>query len=194
MHSAMDGAPHYDRARAAWQAIDPACHGGRWHLQAAQLMRWRSDPLPGLASPAEALAAGLAQTPDLELLVLVAFTGALGGDPALPADACERARSAPPVDGSASESADRVAYVCGHAALAAGEPAAAEGELAGITNQRRYPDLPLRRAQAMQAMGRAADARRMHAAAAAVSDVATRAFGGTDREHGALVAHARSLR
>lgn len=193
MHGAMDGGPHYDRARAAWQAIDLACRGGRWHLQAAQLMRWRTDLVDGFQSATQALETGLARDPDLELLVLIAFSSALGGAPALPTDACERARAAPPVDGSPSETADRVAYVCGHAALAAGEPAAAEAELARIANQRRYPDLPLRRAQALHTIGRTADARSLREAAAAVSDIATRTFGGTDREHGALVAHAKSL-
>lgn len=194
MHGAMDGGPYYDQARTAWLAIDPACRAGRWHLHAAQLLRWRGDPLPGFASAPAALTAGLGQPADLELLVLVAFTGALAQPPGLPAAACDRARAAPPVDGAPSETADRVAYVCGHAALAAGEAARAEAELGRIANQRRYPDLPLRRAEVLYALGRVEAARPFVKAAVDLSDSAARAFGATDREHEVLLERARSLR
>jgi hypothetical protein len=188
MHKARDGRPYYDRAARAWAAVDADCRGARWHLAAAQLLRWDPAPIDAggakVSSPAAALTAALAAEPNADVLVLTAFVSGLGGQPALPDDACARATAAA---GSADD--PRARYVCGHAVRGTADAVA----LFARVDARLYPDAALRLAEALAAAGKTDRARARAEQAAALDPMIARNFGATDRERGAIVAAAKTL-
>lgn len=187
---ASDASKLYKRAVARLDEADADCRDGRWHVAAARLLRYEATPIAGFKNPGQALRAGLAQPPDRELLTMVAFLAGLGSGPALPGDACDRVRRAPPVPGPEYESDDRAAYVCGHAARTRGAWRTAEKEFASITMKARYPDLALRRAQvAFCARKRS---RRLERAARKLKPMVSTAFGASHDEHELLREQARS--
>jgi hypothetical protein len=197
MHAA-NGAVHLSRATQMWQTTPPACRDAGWHLAAAHLLRWGASELAAadgtrFDDAPSALAAGLnSAAPDRDLLVMIAFTSALGADPLLPADACASVTAAPPALGPAYESADRAAYVCGHAALRAGEYARAAEHFAAIEMATRYPDLALRQVVANACAGKTAVARKFARPARSLEPLRAEIFGAIPSEHAALVADAKS--
>ncbi len=199
LHAAAGG-EYQDEALERWRAAPAPCRDARWHLQAARLARWSGEPVEDgatrFADAGAALTAGLALDPDRELLALVAFLAALGGEPALPDDACARAEHAPPLPGPAYESADAAAYVCGHAALRDGDYAEAARRFDAITMPDHYPDLALRRAQAAQCLNRRRDLAHYGRAARKLDPRLTVLFGASLQEHEALrrAASIRELR
>ncbi|HWO25667.1 MAG TPA: hypothetical protein VNO30_43310 [Kofleriaceae bacterium] len=109
-----------------------------------------------------ALTAGLAGPDDVELLARVAYVSAIGRKPALPADACARAKSL----AAASNDPDAVAYTCAQAALAAADGSAAAQLLAAIKEPKRWLDTELAQARAAKLVNdKAAMARFAQAAA-----------------------------
>lgn len=196
MHAA-NGTPYLERAIPAWQAMPAPCRDASWHFAAANLLRWgahelRADSVTFRAA-ADALAAGLrADRGDRDLFVLVAFLSALGGDPELPDDACTAVAAAPPVLGPPYESADRAAYVCGHAALRAGDHAGAIERFAAIQLKDRYADLALRQAHAHACTGKTSAARRFARKASKLEHLRAEIFGAIPREHELLVGEAKS--
>jgi hypothetical protein len=197
MHAA-NGTPFLDRAIVAWRAMPPPCRDASWHLAAAHLLRWgahdlRADGGGAFAAAADALTAGLhADRADRDLFVLVAFMSALGSEPDLPADACTAVAAAPPVLGPPYESADRAAYVCGHAALRAGDHATAIEHFESIKLSTRYADLPLRQAQAHACTGKSSAARRFARKARKLEHLRAEIFGAVPREHELLVSEAKT--
>lgn len=102
----------------------------------------------------EALDKGLAADPSQpDLLTFVAYLSALspGSSPELPADACEKVAGAP---------AALRAYVCGHAAMRRGEYSSAEAFFAAAEKEPPFPDVSLRRAEALLKLGRVQEARK----------------------------------
>jgi hypothetical protein len=200
MEVALDSQAARGRAIDRWQQVPDSCRTGRWYLLAARIQRWSPIPLDAddihLAEPSAALRAALDEEPDREVLAYVAFVAGLGGEPALPADACARAAAVPvlnqPLD-RMDQWADDLAYVCGHAALAAGDAATATTRFGAIKNRSRYPDLELRLAQAARAQGDAATAHALALQAATLDEVRARGFGATDRERTAIVDLAQQL-
>ncbi len=200
MEVAMDGKAYRGRAIDRWRAVPESCRDARWFLMAARIQRWSTEALEiddvKLADPTASLTAAIGLDTDREVLAFVAFVAAAGGTPALPADACARATAAPVVGrplGSMDQWGDDLAYVCGHAALAAGDAATATAKLEAIHNRRRYPDLELRLAQAAQARGDTAAAKTLAATAATLEEVRARSFGATDQERLAIIEAAQKL-
>ncbi|HUH01660.1 MAG TPA: hypothetical protein VML75_06670 [Kofleriaceae bacterium] len=197
MHAA-NGAPFLERAIVAWRETPAPCRDASWHLAAANLLRWGAHDLQAdggvaFAAASDALTAGLhADRGDRDLFVLIAFMSALGGEPELPADACTAVAAAPPVLGPPYESADRAAYVCGHAALRAGDHAAAIEHFGSIEMATRYADLPLRQAQAHACTGKTSAARRFARTAAKLEHLRAEIFGAIPREHDLLVSEAKT--
>ena len=140
--------PH-KQAAAAWPLVPAACQTGQWYLAAAILFELGDKDLTAgdikIASEESALTLALQQPDDLDVLARVALVSALGRKPALPDDACTRAK--------AIASDQRAAYVCARAAIAAGDGVTAKTELAAITAQWGFPDADLARAQAAKLRG-----------------------------------------
>ena len=134
-----------------WPAVAASCRNGLWYLEAALLINAGERELVAdavkLASEEAALTAALQQPDHVDVLERVALVSALGRKPALPADACTRAKA---VAGTDTEGA---AYVCARAAIAAGDGKTATGELAAIKNTTGRADLELARAQAAKLAG-----------------------------------------
>ncbi len=174
------------KAVAAWQAIAAPCRRGAWYLAAAQLARGGARPLIAggvtIASADQALVAGLAANDDRGVLVLTAYVAGLGGKPTLPRDACGRVTR---IASDAPDAADQRAYVCGHAAFAAGDLDDAFTHFTAIGA--RYPDLPLRLAQLEGKLGHPTRV-------VTLDDGAARDFGATAGELAALRAAAKALR
>lgn len=180
---------HARKVRELWPAVPEACRTGEWYLVAAQMLALETAPFEAagvrLASRDEALAAAVAQPADPDVLAYVAFTAGVGGATALPADACAAA--------SAPGESDAARYVCGHAALAAGDAKTAAERFAAIESPARFADLDLRRAEAERALGRTKEARALAKAAAALTEqrAAVARASGADRD--AIVAAAKAL-
>ena len=153
----------YNDAVAAWRDVAAACRDGNWYLAGALMHRdmGAADARDaGLADVADALTKGLAAAAnDSGLLAYDAFLAGVapGTAPDLPVDACERAKAEPPISEPRFEAiaqADRIAYVCGHAALRAGRAADAVAAFAGMHNFP-YPDAPIRHIEALKRDGKA---------------------------------------
>lgn len=177
------------RAVVRLRTMPAECRGASWWLSAAYILRRWEKPIDvdgvELADPVQALELGLAAGDDLELLGLVAFVSSLGGEPTLPADACDRAgrvRMRRATTYSAMARADGVHYVCAHAALRDGDPARALEELERMEGLAWRPDRELVRARALMALGRVDEARAAITRPRGVSDHSAVAFGITDRE------------
>lgn len=186
MENAADGAQSYPATVEAWQAVPERCRTAEWHLFAARILRYRAEPLaagttryPGAE---DALAAALALEPHPDVLVMVAFVSALGGQPRLPADACARAKQTTPAGAPDDE---RVKYVCAHA----GDDAL----WSQLENLYQFPDLALRKAQALSRAGNKAEAKKLATQAAGLDRANARGFGATDREYDALIRAAQQL-
>jgi|GEM_PF-4807529 len=195
MHGAQDPSGPRAKAIEAWGQMPRPCQHGAWFLAAAQLERWAPVKLVAggviIERADEALVAGLAANDDRGVLVLTGFAAALGSKPLLPKDACARATS---VVATGPDAADQLAYVCAHAALAAGDVETAAIQLAAIGQPARYPDYPLRLAQVEARRGNLARAKELAGQAAKLDERAARGFGATDRERAKLVADAKALR
>lgn len=154
---------HRRNAEALWPVLSPACRGGTFFLAAAQIVGHATDAeLPtadGAAvvhSPADALAQGLAAEPDHPaLLAHLAFADDLAPAqaPALPEDACARARA------RGGAWADYAHYVCALAAIHARDGSTSLAELESIRSVFPFPDLTARRAQALALAGKRENAR-----------------------------------
>jgi hypothetical protein len=141
------GAPRKEAAKM-WPTVPDACHTGAWYLQAALLINAGETELNAgaikVATEESALTMALAQPDDINVLKRVALVSALGRKPALPADACKRAKAV------AGKDANGAAYVCARAAIAAGDGKTAKEELAAIKSTSGLADVELARAQAAQ--------------------------------------------
>ena len=168
---AMDPFGPYQEALRLWRATPPGCRGATWLLAAGEL---RPDVMTaeGVASASDAVTRALALEPDNPaLLARLALLGEAvpGRYPALPADACERVTRrvavAPKLPGYWSRAvrtaeASDGAYLCGLAALKAGDAARALIEFEKMADSGDRPDRLLRRAQALSALGRQDEARK----------------------------------
>ncbi len=128
-----------------WPLVPEACHNGYWYLEAAILIGQSETELTTgnikLTSEEAALTLALQQPDDLDVLKRVALVSTLGRKPALPDDACKRAKAVAADD-------DRAAYVCARAAISAGDGKTAKAELAAIKTPRPFADYELAVAQA----------------------------------------------
>ena len=157
---AKEGELNIQSARRSFGESPEGCSSGLWYLAAARLLRepGQKGPLAGggitLRDAKEALDKGLTADPSQpDLLAFVAYLSALspGSSPGLPTDACERVSGAP---------AALRAYVCGHAAMRRGEYASAEASFAAAEKDPPFPDVSLRRAEALLKLGRVQQARK----------------------------------
>ena len=157
---AKEGQIYIQSARRSFGESPEGCASGLWYLAAARLLRepGQKGPLAGgggaLRDAKEALDKGLAADPSQpDLLAFVAYLSALspGSSPGLPTDACERVSGAP---------AALKAYVCGHEAMRRGDYASAEASFAAVEKEPPFPDVSLRRAQALLKLGRVQEARK----------------------------------
>ena len=141
------GAPRKEAVKL-WPNVPTACQTGAWYLQAALLINAGESELNAgaikVTSEESALTMALAQPDDINVLERVAFVSALGRKPALPADACKRAKAV------AGKDTNGAAYVCARAAIAAGDGKTAKAELAAIKSTSGLADVELARAQAAQ--------------------------------------------
>jgi hypothetical protein len=163
--------PHRRKAAALWPTLPPACRGGTFYLVAAELVRraidnklTTADGAVVLDSPADALARGLAVEPDHpRLLAHLAFADDLvpGQAPPLPAGACVSARA------RGDAWTDYAAYVCALAAIHTGDGTAALAEIERVHYAGAFPDLQVRRAQALALTGKRKEARALARPAAA---------------------------
>lgn len=153
---AMDNPSPIREARLQWTAMPPACRNGRWYLQGALLLELAGGSLDAgdieLESSAAALGAALAQPDDLDVLMRVAFESAIGKQPKLPIDACERAHRTIS-DPRNREQLDGVAYVCARAAIVAGDGEKAKREVDALTGARVFVDADLLLAQIARLRG-----------------------------------------
>jgi|GEM_PF-2967731 len=156
---AKEGELYIQSARRSFGESAEGCTSGLWYLAAARLLRepGQKGPLSGggitLGDAKEALDKGLAADPSqTDLLTFVAYLSGLspGSSPGLPANACERVAGAP---------AAIRAYVCGHAAMRRGEYASAEASFAAAEKEPPFPDVSLRRAEALLKLGRVQEAK-----------------------------------
>jgi len=165
--SAMSARPAGE-AREQWKSFPVDCRDGEYFALGAAILhslgagRLDAGDLQ-VASTLEALRLGLDKEPDdLTLLAYMAYLGSLDASlaPPLPVDACTRARALAAPSDAAEARTHRgfVAYVCGHAALRAGQAAQAAEELATIEIST-FPDAVLRRIQALVAAGKRKEAR-----------------------------------
>jgi hypothetical protein len=164
--------PHRRKVVALWPTVPEACRGGTYYLIAAELVGratdsklTSSDGAVVVQSAADALARGLAAEPDHpRLLAHLAFADDLvpGQAPPLPAGACARAR-----ERGGAAWADDVAYVCALAAIHAGDGVAAVTELERVHSAAAFPDLQVRRAQALVLAHKPKEARALAKPAAA---------------------------
>jgi hypothetical protein len=132
-----------------------AVPNGAWYLAAARLVAIGVKPLVAgsitIDDEQTALSAALAQPVDAEVLARVALVAALGREPGLPANACDKARGA--VDKSDRNAAALATYVCARAAVAAGDGKRARDELLAIYDPKHFLDIDLVRAQAAKLVG-----------------------------------------
>ena len=164
--------PHRKRLAALWPTLPATCRGGTFYLVGAELIGRAADGklatadgAVALHSSTEALARGLAVEPDHpRLLAHLAFADDLvpGQAPPLPAGACTRAR-----ERGGDAWTDDTAYVCALTAIHARDGAAATTELERIHAAGAFPDLPVRRAQALALSGKAKEAQALAKPAAA---------------------------
>jgi hypothetical protein len=163
--------------------VPAECRGAQWYLAAAHLLRRRPKPLEigdgvELSDPAQALELALAAGDSVQVLAFVAMVSSVGGAPARPADACERAHGD--------------WYVCAHAALRAGDPARALEALGRRKTLAHLPDQELLAARALMALGRADEA--VTAISRRVNGHEAVGFGLTHREFKLLEAEADHIR
>jgi hypothetical protein len=154
--------PHRRKAAALWPTLPAACRGGTFYVAAAELVGHATDAALATAdgavvvhSAGDALARGLAAEPDHpRLLAHLAFAADVSPDakPALPAGACASAR------GRGDAWGDDAAYVCALAAIHASDGPTALAELDRIRTAAAFPDLLVRRAQALALAGKAPEA------------------------------------
>jgi len=170
--------PHRRKVTALWPTLPPTCRGGTFYLVAAELVGRATDAklisadgAVVIHSSTEALARGLASEPDHPpLLAHLAFAADLvpGQGPPLPDGACARARAR-------DTWTDYAAYVCALTAIHAGDGAAALTELERIHSAVAFPDLQVRRAQALALAGKPKEAQALaKPAAAALAKAPTR--------------------
>jgi len=176
MFRARDSAGIEKNIRREWGAVEEPCRIGAWYGAAAAMMeppRPMAFEAPGvkLERRVDAIQAALAQPVDLDVLRITALLSRLEDGVQLPADACDRAREQAALVTVVSQSGanDRAHYVCGHAALVAGDGAAAEREFGAIAEPSSYGDLDLRRSEAVSMGGDRASALRFAKQAAAMS-------------------------
>ena len=187
--SAMDANTPHQAALKAWPLVPAACQTGRWYLAAAILtVHGDKDLAAGnvkIASEESALTLALQQPDDLDVLKRVALISALGRKPALPDDACKRAK--------AVATDERAAYVCARSAIAAGDGKTATTELATIKAKSNYIDFHLAQAQAAK-LTNDAKTRKAAAKLAMKLDYNKGLFAMIDdRDRKAIVALAKSL-
>lgn len=145
---AKDHVNNYRRAIEMAPAVPQVCRAGWWYLAVARLLDLGVDrEIAGFKTPEAALEAGLQQPDDVRVLVRVAQVAALGRKPALPADACERARMVTSRTARTDEESG-ARYVCGRAAIASGDGARAIVELDAYLDTSATWDVELARAQA----------------------------------------------
>jgi len=151
---AMDGASSHVAAKQLWAAMPEVCHTGAWYLAAARLVALGDKLVAGTVSiddEAKALAGALAQPANAEVLARVALVSALGRQPALPGDACDKATGA--VDTADRNANDVALYVCARTAVAAGDGKKARDSLNHLYNAKHFLDIDLVRAQAAKLVG-----------------------------------------
>lgn len=169
---AKDSVRPYQKAVELWPTVPEACRDGEWYVFAAKLIVWSggSNKLEAtgvvLESRDQALAEAVSRGLDANDLTYVATTAAAGGTTKLPADACavaEAELAGIAAGGSVWEATRDAHYVCGHAALAAGDAATAKARFDGIEepNRNSYPDLDLRLAEAELALGNKKKAKKL---------------------------------
>jgi hypothetical protein len=162
---------------AAWRDFPAACRGAAWFHAAAILLRGGARGLDGVASVRDAIDRGLAADPaDARLLGYAAYLHAL--DAAL--------APAPAIDTCGRDGVD-AAYVCAHRALAAGANEDAAARFAAIADPP-FPDVGVRRVQALAGAGHAKAARAAAADARALIDRHDRRPGVIDPDVAALTA------
>ncbi len=155
--------PHRRKVAARWPTLPPACRGGTFYLVAAELVGRATDAKLTTAdgtvvvrSSGDALAQGFASEPDHpRLLAHLAFIDDLLPDraPPLPADACARVHAR-----GGDAWTDYAAYICALTAIHAGDGAAALTELDGVHSAVAFPDLQIRRSQALVLAGKPKEA------------------------------------
>jgi hypothetical protein len=154
--------PHRRKVSALWPKLPAPCRGGTFYLAAAELVGHATDAALATAdgavvvrSAADALARGLTAEPDHpRLLAHLVFAADVAPDPkpAPPARACASARS------RGDTWSDDAAYVCGLAAIQASDGPTALAELDQIRSVAAFPDLLVRRAQALALAGKRPEA------------------------------------
>ncbi len=154
--------PHRRKVAALWPTLPAACRGGTFYLAAAELVGHAGDAALATAdgavivhSAGDALARGLTAEPDHpRLLAHLAFAADVSPDtkPVLPTAACASAR------GRGDAWGDDAAYVCALAAIHASDGPTALAELERIRSATEFPDLLVRRAQALALAGKAQEA------------------------------------
>lgn len=154
--------PHRRKVAALWPTLPAACRGGTFYLAAAELVGHAADTALATAdgavvvhSAGDALERGLTAEPDHpSLLAHLAFAADISPDakPALPTSACASAR------GRGDAWGDDAAYVCALAAIHASDGQTALAELDRIRSAGAFPDLLVRRAQALALAGKAQEA------------------------------------
>ena len=157
--------PHRRAAQALWPSVPADCRGGTFFLATAEMVGFAdgrelrtADGTVVIQSAADALVRGLASEPDHpRLLAHLALTTDLlpaQDAPALPTDACARARTR-----GGDGWTDYIAYICALVAIHAGDSAGALVELDRVREVGHFPDLTARRAQALALAGRRKEAR-----------------------------------
>jgi hypothetical protein len=172
-----------------WPLVPEACHTGLWYLEAAILVTREPELTAGnikIASEEAALTLALQQPDDLDVLQRVAFVSTLGRKPALPDDACKRAKAI-----GANE--DRAAYVCARAAIAVGDGKTAKAELAAIKSQSNFVDFALASAQAAKLNKDTKTMKAQAKLAAKLGYESARLHMIVERDRKALIALAKSL-
>jgi len=149
--------------KGIWATLPPACRGGTFFVAAAHLVGQDADARLSTTdgeivvhSPTDALAQGLAVESDHPaLLAHLAFADDLapGRSPALPDNACARARA------RGDAWIDYASYICALAAIHVGDGPTALGEIDHVHSFYPFPDLKARRAQALALMGKRLEAR-----------------------------------
>jgi hypothetical protein len=182
----------YRKAVELWPGVPEPCRNGEWYVFAAKLLAYAGGTRGKLEangvvleSRDQALAKAVTYPLKARDLTYVALTAAAGGATKLPTDACAVAE--------AEKKDDDAHYICGHASLAAGDPAAAKVRFEAIEVPGLYADLDLRRAEAELALGNKKAAKKLAKRASALKhyDARTRFFSSADWE--TVVAAAKAL-
>ena len=192
----------YEDAIELWPGVDEACRNGEWYVLAAKLIAWgrKGTKLEAdgvvIETRDQALAAAVTHPLRADDLEYVAMAAAAAGTTKLPADACQVAEleiAGKAAGAALREAADAARYICGHAALAANDPAEAKARFEAIEDTGFYPDLPLRLAEAELALGNEREARKLAKVAAALDELeASWRFVSTD-DWKAIVAAAKAI-